>query len=134
LASAPSVDRAVQLGNVLFTSYRPVGDICNPGGDNWVYVVNLLTGNGELDFPGCGEDCSAVRIVSGGNPVLSPPAAVRPGAESDPISDPEVDEDGNLVDPAPAAGCRNDVGIILGDGFVRLKQIDCGRQSWRQVQ
>ncbi len=124
----------VQLGNVLFTSYRPVGDICNPGGDNWVYVVNLLTGNGELDFPGCGEDCSAVRIVSGGNPVLSPPAAVRPGEEADPITDPQVDSDGNLIDPAATAGCRNDVGIILGDGFVRLKQIDCGRQSWRQVQ
>ncbi|SDD10642.1 pilus assembly protein [Aquimonas voraii] len=124
----------VQLGNVLFTSYRPVGDICNPGGDNWVYVVNLLTGNGELDFPGCGEDCAAVRIVSGGNPVLSPPAAVRPGAEGNPVNPRQEDPEGNLIDPAPTAGCRNDVGIILGDGFVRLKQIDCGRQAWRQLQ
>lgn len=125
---------SVQLGNVLFTSYRPVGDICNPGGDNWLYVVNLANGAGELELPGCGDDCGAVRIASGGNPVLSPPAAVRPNEEGDPLTDPQYDADGNLIEPGAGAPCRTEVGIILVDGFVKLREIGCGRQGWRQVQ
>jgi type IV pilus assembly protein PilY1 len=122
------------LGNVLFTSYRPVGDICNPGGDNFVYVVNLENGSGALEMPGCDDGCAAVRIPSGGNPVLSPPAAVKPNEEGDPVGGPQLDGDGNLIDPAAGPPCVTEVGIILVEGFLRLRELGCGRQGWRQAQ
>ncbi len=125
---------SVQLGNVLFTSYRPVGDICNPGGDNFVYVVNLENGSGALEMPGCDDGCAAVRIPSGGNPVLSPPAAVKPNEEGDPVGGPQLDGDGNLIDPAAGPPCVTEVGIILVEGFLRLRELGCGRQGWRQAQ
>lgn len=125
----------VQLGNVVFTTYSPIGDICNPGGDSRVYVVSMLTGAPDLNLGGC-PTCGGTTIGTG-NPVQSPPTAVQPPTTGDrPGIDvpPQVNPDGSLVEPGPAPGCVNDVGLILGEGFGRLKQIDCGRQTWRQLQ
>jgi type IV pilus assembly protein PilY1 len=129
----------VLLGNVVFTTYLPQGDICNPGGVSRAYVVDLLTGapDGNIAGGSC-SNCGGAVIAVEGAPVASPPVAVRPPSDGarEGIDRPVQDRDGsgNLVNPTPAPGCRNDIGLILGEGYARLKEIDCGRQAWRQLQ
>jgi hypothetical protein len=58
----------------------------------------------------------------------------EPGGRQGFEEPPHVGGGGELIDPAPAAGCAVVLGVITPDGFVRYKTVSCGRQSWRQLQ
>lgn len=125
----------VLVGNVMFTSYLPQGDICNPGGVSRVYVMGLLTGSPALSIAGC-TNCAGTIVATEGAPVASPPVVVESPRDGDRegIDVPHVGV-GPLVNPDPAPGCVNRVKIILSDRDpVSIMDIDCGRLSWRQIQ
>lgn len=124
----------IQSGRVFFTTFTPSEDSCNPGGDNFVYALDLLSGAGALtnvqvlpsQATACtGADCGAIRIDQGGAPVTSNSvAAVNPVV---PIE-------------GPPGGCTPGVDcptfeqcqvVIYPGAFVLPRP--CGRQSWRQL-
>ncbi|MEZ5455326.1 MAG: PilC/PilY family type IV pilus protein [Lysobacteraceae bacterium] len=138
----------VQLGRVLFTTFTPDGDVCNPGGTNRVYSLAALTGASNLGVGDC-PDCGAV-VIGSGSPAVSPPVVLTPPSSScrpgiDAGCDLQYeDEDGNActpgdagcnaVSPAAGPGCVNDIGLVLSNGIRRIATLSCGRQSWRQMQ
>jgi type IV pilus assembly protein PilY1 len=125
--------RVVQ-GSILFTTFTPVGDPCNSGGDNRVYVLNALTGAANLGVggvPAC-PDCAGVGLPDG-PPSLNPPvAATRKESSRDPDDPPVLDAAGNVV--AEDAACVLELSLIVDTGARTLRQTSCGRASWRQVQ
>jgi len=125
----------VQLGGVLFTTYSPIGDICNPGGISRVYVTSIQSGGPDLNLTGC-PNCASLDIGTG-SPNRDPRVVSEnqePGGRQGFEAPPHVGGGGELIDPAPAAGCAVVLGVITPDGFVRYKTVSCGRQSWRQLQ
>lgn len=126
----------IQSGRVFFTTFTPSEDSCNPGGDNFVYALDLLSGSGALanvqvlpsQTPACtGADCGAIRIDQGGapvtsnsvaaiNPLVSIPGPAGPGACTPGVDCPTFEE------------CQ----VVVYPGAFVLPR-PCGRQSWRQL-
>jgi len=127
---------SVQLGSVLFTTYSPIGDICNPGGDSRLYVVSAQTGAPDLNIAGC-PGCAGITI-SQGNPVLTAVTALEGRTEGRRagIDDPlPPGGPASVTEPAAVPECTNVIGVIVGNqGFVPFRQIPCGRVAWRQLQ
>lgn len=138
----------VELGNAIFTTFTSLGDECDPGGENWLYVLNAITGARSLDL---GSSGAAGAVLAGtGAPAVAPPIVTtppetecRPGIDAgcDIMGE---DEDGNAcvygepgcdtLSPSAGAGCTSDVGLVLSTGIRRFATLSCGRQSWRQMQ
>lgn len=146
----------VEGGIVYYSTFEPVGDSCTPGGVNWLYGLNTLTGTSALSnlrIPGndsdgdgtpdelcTGSACGAIEMGSGApvpEPViLVPEPDCIPGTLNCPI--PNTCES-NPGDPNCVAVPTQD---SIYDGCVKIisvggRQISqprpCGRQSWRQV-
>ncbi|MEF3080747.1 PilC/PilY family type IV pilus protein [Luteimonas sp. SMYT11W] len=125
----------IQSGRVFFTTFTPSEDSCNPGGDNFVYGLDLLSGSGALanvqvlpsQTPACtGADCGAIRINQGGAPVTSNSvAAINPLV---PITTPAPGSCTPGVDCPTFEQCQ----VVVYPGAFVLPR-PCGRQSWRQL-
>ncbi|MGQ0799142.1 MAG: pilus assembly protein [Pseudomarimonas sp.] len=148
-------------GNVVFTAFQPIGTQCSPGGKNWLYSLNVLTGASGLVFDGCTR-CGGTDLNPGGTsaaPSQDPPIVVDPGVptpqDTDGDGDIDEDDDNDPRDPNCIAGqpgcptelpvdennalggrlCRSNVSVLLPDaGLTPFTQITCGRSAWRQVQ
>ncbi len=129
----------IQSGRVFFTTYTPVEDSCNPGGLNFVYGLDLLSGAGALSnlgaLPGgdavcTGAGCGAVSIDGGGN---------ESGGARAPITSMglgSIDTIKEISSPhcTPGVDCptfEECSVVIYPGGFVLPRP--CGRQSWRQL-
>ncbi len=124
----------IQSGRVFFTTFTPSEDSCNPGGDNFVYALDLLSGSGALanvqvlpsQQPACtGADCGAIKIEGGGAPVTSNSVAA--------ISAVTPVEPASVCDPA-TMNCPTfeQCQVVIYPGAFVLPR-PCGRQSWRQI-
>lgn len=126
----------IQSGRVFFTTFTPSEDSCNPGGDNFVYALDLLSGSGALanvqvlpsQTPACtGADCGAIRIDQGGAPVTSNSvAAINPLVSIPGPPGPDACTPG--VDCPTFEECQ----VVVYPGAFVLPR-PCGRQSWRQL-
>lgn len=132
----------IQSGRVFFTTYTPMEDSCNPGGVNFVYGLDLLSGAGGLSdlgvLPGgdsvCpGGNCGAVSIDGGdgggggdGNPPTSPPVTNLNLGALNRLT--QIDEDCEGDDCATYEECS----VVIYPGEFVLPR-PCGRQSWRQL-
>lgn len=126
----------IQSGRVFFTTFTPSEDSCNPGGDNFVYGLDLLSGSGALanvqvqpsETPACtGADCGGIRIDGDGAPVTSNSvAAITTDSEIKP-------SDGSVCDPV-TMNCPTfeECQVVIYPGAFVLPR-PCGRQSWRQI-
>ncbi len=132
----------VQSGRVFFTTYTPLEDSCNPGGLNFVYGLDLLSGASALSGLGTlpdgtsvctGADCGAVSIETGESggeggegPSASPPVTTSGlGALNQIVP---IDPECEGPDCATYEQCSV---VIYPGGFVLPRP--CGRQSWRQL-
>lgn len=127
----------IQNGKVFFPTYSPVSSSCDPGGQNYMYVLDLLTGSGSLAYvkvlPSAtavctGADCGGIRLASGA-PVTSTSAVVPDSTQSVygltcTPGDPGCTSGG----PPTFEECQ----VVIYPGALVLPR-PCGRQSWRQV-
>lgn len=148
----------VEGGVVYFVTFEPIGDNCTPGGINWLYGLDTITGSPALTnvtLPGqdsnkdgipdqiCTSGCGAVEAGSGApvpdSVVLVPPPACVPGSKNcaapvscavDPTNSACVPE-GLLPGQSSYKGCTK---IVSVGGKQIVQPRPCGRQSWRQVQ
>jgi type IV pilus assembly protein PilY1 len=144
----------VEGGTVIFTAFQPVGTKCNPGGKNWLYALNSVTGANQLNIVGC-TNCGATDLNPEGAtapPTLAPPIVVDPPRGDDIDSDgdgtPDTEEDPNCIpgtpgcrdlpsdgSPLPGRACLATLSVLLPNaGLSPFTQIPCGRQGWRQIQ
>lgn len=144
----------VEGGLVIFTAFQPIGSECNPGGKNWLYAFNAVTGANGLNTPGCTE-CGATDLNPDGQaapPTLTPPIVVDPAppgdvdTDGDGVPDTPADEDclpgtPGCTDlpsdgsPLPGRQCVNSLSVLLPNaGLTPFTQVACGRQAWRQIQ
>jgi type IV pilus assembly protein PilY1 len=125
----------IQSGRVFFATYEPSENSCDPGGTNFQYGLDLLSGAGTLaniqvlpnkDVACTGAACGAVAINNGGAPVMGTGvAAINPVVP--------IDDDPTVCDPTKEScptfeQCQV---VIYPGGFVLPRP--CGRQSWRQL-
>lgn len=153
----------ITQGRVIFTTFTPVGDDCNPGGVNWLLSVSSLTGGNQLTLGGDCTECGGIRLnppEQSTPPATSPPVIVNvvKGPE-DPADDGGTDDDdggdedggdedagdedagtddgaddGGTLPPAGNRVCRADLQVLLQDGAKTFSSVSCGRTTWRQVQ
>lgn len=122
------------LGSAAFTSLEPQGDECSPGALNRLYLVRLLNGSPALNLNNGNSDTGSV-VISQGAPVFDPPIGVISPPDSGPRQGDPLDGSGNLVDPAEGPNCTSRLAAIVGtEGAIDIGVLNCGRQSWRQLQ
>ncbi len=143
----------VALGRVLFTTFTPIGDECAPGGVNWLYSLNALSGAPQLagtqDTSGGGA--GALGLTQPGQsspPAVAPPIVITPpatrpehggGAEGGDDQPPPDDPDDPPPPPPPPPPtvrdrqCVASLGVLTSDGITTFSTVSCGRQSWRQI-
>jgi type IV pilus assembly protein PilY1 len=127
----------IQSGRVFFTTYRPTEDSCSPGGINFQYGLDLLSGAGALSNigvlptgdPVCtNADCGGVAIRGADGSEAMPPitntgvAAINPVSQVDPTCDPATESCATFQE------CQ----VVIYPGAFVLPR-PCGRQSWRQL-
>jgi len=127
----------IQSGRILFDTYQPgVGSDCEPGGQNWRYGLNLMTGGASLgpmtDTTGntVGDASTGAVATTSGAPsrdvAVTQPPSPYPPLYCDP-TDPDCD-------PTPPGTKCSEVIIDPNDPSKSLVlQRACGRQSWRQL-
>jgi len=143
----------VFAGRVLFNTFEPANDPCQPGGLARVYVLSAFTGSGALGGPSGGGCTGCGGLTIGSGAAVAPVFAIKknpatsvgsdlgnPGLE-DPCLD-DCDGGGDGEDPSNpppgASGVRNDwcdsFGQVLpGGNFMAFGTFCEGRQVWRQV-
>ena len=143
----------VEGGQIYFATFEPIGDACTPGGVNWLYGLDVLTGNPGLSnlripdanndgTPICTSNCGAVETGSGApandTVVLVPQPACVPGSVGcpkpvlcrDEPSNPNCKREDELNQRDIYEGC---VKVVSVGGKQIIQPRPCGRQSWRQV-
>ncbi len=156
---APSGERVlfspqVFAGRVLFGSYEPVNDPCIPGGTQRAYVLNALSGGGNLPGDPACPNCGGVVIGTGaalapvigirdpdvtpGTPGSNPGVYTPPPPCVGPTCPPDPGPSEPPVPPGTAGGGRDNwcrsYGLLESAGsFVPLGTICEGRQAWRQI-
>lgn len=126
----------IQSGRILFDTYQPgITSDCEPGGQNWRYGLNLLTGGAALgqvtmaDGQSVGGNSTGAMATTQGAPskdiaVTQPPSPLP--SYCDP-ADP-------TCTPGPPGLKCSEVIIDPNDSTKSLVlQRACGRQSWRQL-
>jgi len=131
----------VQNGKVFFTTFEPKGDACSPGGNNFLYFLDAITGQPaggnisigapEPTLAECTTACGALSILDGAPvrdtilTVPTPPSiaglncAIGPGC----------------VPPAPNAPVPRCTLVLQTPGGQPIfLPRPCGRQSWRQLE
>lgn len=130
----------VQNGKVFFTTFEPQGDACTPGGKNFLYGLDAITGGAALNQVSIGDphadaictSCGAINVLEGA-PVRDTILTV-PTPPSIAGLDCEVGTSGcEPPDPNdPVEKCT----LVLqtpGGQPIFLPRA-CGRQSWRQLE
>ncbi|TDK33703.1 PilC/PilY family type IV pilus protein [Luteimonas terrae] len=126
----------IQSGRVFFTTYSPRNDSCDPGGTNFQYVLDLLSGAGALanvqvlpsGTVACtGSNCGGVALGTGDNTAQPPVvgtaiANITPQRLVNPVCNPAVES------CATFEQCQ----VVIYPGAFVLPR-PCGRQSWRQL-
>ena len=134
----------VILGTLLVNAFQPVGDVCVPGGKNYLFELDALTGAANFSEvlppggtgapPPPGGSGTAGTLIGTGPPQGSPLPVVD-------IPTPPVIGPINCVpgavgcDPIPGGGGSNDCKWTLPNPANKSIQtpIPCGRVSWRQL-
>ncbi len=127
----------IQSGRVFFTTFTPDRDGCDPGGLNFQYGLDLLSGNGALanvkvlsggQVACTGSGCGAAAITGrNGETNMAPVtgtgvAAINPVSQINPACDPAVESCAKFEE------CQ----VVIYPGQFVLPR-PCGRQSWRQL-
>lgn len=135
-------DPDVRGGVVFFPTFETIGDRCQPGGRNWMYGLDAITGGSALggtrsiDGGTVGDIDTGAVEAGGGAPIRAAvftqiPPPCRPGIDPGcPIPTPGAG--GGMNPPLPGAGAQTRCGEVerrTGAVFERA----CGRQSWRQI-
>lgn len=131
----------IQSGRVFFTTYTPSPNAtgCAPGGLNWQYALDLVSGAGALSNvstvgggPVCtNNDCGGVSITDEeGNETLPP--ITNTGLFS--IRPTQIINPGGTCNPATGENCPSfeQCQVVIYPGAFVLPR-PCGRQSWRQL-
>ena len=148
----------VEGGQIYFATFEPIGDACTPGGVNWLYGLDALTGSAALSnlrIPGvdsdgdgqedtlCTTNCGGVETGAGApandTVVLVPQPPCVPGTVGcaapilcrDDPTNPGCKDDDDLDQDDLYQGC---VKVVSVGGKQIVQPRACGRQSWRQVQ
>ncbi len=136
----------LQDGVVLYTTFEPATDACSPGGTNWEYGLDALSGASALNNLHIGSlsggavcpggSCGAMSIGTGAPvrtpTVLIPPPPCIPGVNC-PIPVKVCDPDCHYPPPVAPTGCPSYQPSYAPGSRVTAKPAACGRQSWRQV-
>lgn len=130
----------VQNGKVFFTTFEPQGDACTPGGKNFLYGLDAITGAASLNDVSIGDpnanpicaSCGGINILEG--------APVRDTILTVPMPPPIPGLD---CDPS-VAGCTPPLASAVPPRCTLVLQTPggqpiflpraCGRQSWRQLE
>lgn len=138
----------IQSGRVFFTTFTPEQDSCDPGGLNFQYGLDLLSGNGRIgnvellgrtsgdgnndgvaDNVACtGSNCGAAAVTGRNGEMSIAPitgigvSAINPTVQIDPACDPTVSS------CATFEQCK----VVVYPSMFALDRA-CGRQSWRQL-
>lgn len=127
----------VESGRIFFTTFSPDRDGCDPGGLNFQYALDLLSGNGSLanvkvlntGQVACTDgSCGAAAIIGrSGETTIAPVtgtgvAAINPVLQISPTCDPSVSSCATFEE------CQ----VVIYPGQFVLPR-PCGRQSWRQL-
>lgn len=130
----------VQNGKVFFTTFEPQGDACTPGGKNFLYGLDAITGGAALNQVSIGDpdadaictSCGAINILEGA-PVRDTILTV-PTPPSIPGLDCSIGDPG-CVPPDPNAPVDKCTLVLQTPGGqpIFLPRA-CGRQSWRQLE
>jgi type IV pilus assembly protein PilY1 len=125
----------VVFGQLIFSTFEPLNDLCSPGGTRRIYVLDAVSGTGLLNT--C-ENCGVVEVGEGApvDPaiILRPPQIVGGG-------DPPPGDTGDQTPPelptpedvgALDGWCTEIVMLIPGEGLVPIGRLCEGRQVWRQ--
>lgn len=132
----------VSFGRLIFSTFTPEADPCATGGKNRVYVLNALTGDGQL--PSC-VGCAVIDLGEGAPSepsVFIDPAEDTDGDAPEPLppgwfdpddpdapEPPDPDEEGARED-----WCSDQVVLNPETGeLIVIGTICDGRQVWRQV-
>lgn len=131
----------VQNGKVFFTTFEPQGDACTPGGKNFLYGLDAITGAASLNDVSIGDPnanpicaaCGGINILDGApvrDTILTvPQPPVIPGLDCDPTLDSAcVPPDSSAVPP------RCTLVLQTPGGQPIFLPRACGRQSWRQLE
>ncbi|WP_417472658.1 PilC/PilY family type IV pilus protein [Luteimonas mephitis] len=128
----------IQSGRVFFATYEPSKNSCDPGGTNFQYGLDLLSGAGALanvqvlpsGTAACtGAACGGVAIGGGpDNGGAQPPVMGTGVATISPLQQIDKTCDPTKESCATFEQCQV---VIYPGGFVLPRP--CGRQSWRQL-
>lgn len=127
-------------GTIFFPTFDPGGedatvDPCAPGGVNWLYALNALSGGGAMsglrvgspDADPLASGTGAVQLADAGQaPVRDVAVALVPQRGA-------LGADATPQEIAAALDETCDKVISTAGGFVAYQARACGRQSWRQV-
>jgi type IV pilus assembly protein PilY1 len=130
----------VQNGKVFFTTFEPQGDACTPGGKNFLYGLDAITGAASLNEVSIGDpnanpicaNCGAINILDGApvrDTILTVPApATIAGLDC-------VPGDSGCTPPNPSdPATRCTLVLQTPGGRPIFLPRACGRQSWRQLE
>jgi type IV pilus assembly protein PilY1 len=128
----------IQSGRVFFSTYTPKEDSCNPGGTNFQYGLDLLSGAGALanvevlpdGAAACTDgSCGGVAVTGADGEEVQAPimntgvVAINPVTTiTSPACDPSVESCPTFEE------CQ----VVIYPGAFVLPR-PCGRQSWRQL-
>ncbi len=118
------------LGMVTFTSFVPTQDRCEPGGDNWLYLLRTESGQGALVGESLdGTDYADFAGRDGGikGPPTQPVQRVKP---------PITDDDDDIVKPPQVCISVGDREICLDSDELQEAAMDMyygRRANWIQV-
>ncbi|MEO6064567.1 MAG: PilC/PilY family type IV pilus protein, partial [Lysobacterales bacterium] len=147
----------VQSGKVFFTTFQPIGSACNPGGINFLYGLDAVTGAASLGSIRagsagnvvCGANCGGIALGAGNDaaagPVretvmIVPPRQCVRGVDPGCTAPPEPCVAGSPGCPSPVplpsdnqlyTPCSVKIAAAGSPEFTLPRP--CGRQSWRQV-
>ncbi|MFD0322449.1 pilus assembly protein [Lysobacter gummosus] len=134
----------LQNGRVFFTTFEPIGNDCAPGGLNWLFGVDMISGSGAMagvsPSPGgdsvCGGNCGAVAVIDNKGPPAKSTNVLLPQPPSSELtgcgeSDPNCSTPGALANALASKQCTL---VLRSEASAPLYlPRPCGRQSWRQV-
>ncbi len=135
----------IQSGKVFFPTYQPgFAEDCVPGGANWRYALDPLSGGaayGKINLPEVGDGSTGAVQGEGGAPVrnvgIIQPQPPLPKycdpADKACVLPPACDPKDPTCVPGGAAGCSEVFPDPIKPEKSTIIRRECGRQSWRQL-
>ncbi|HZF98497.1 MAG TPA: fimbrial protein, partial [Pseudoxanthomonas sp.] len=133
----------LQSGKIFFPTYQPgITSDCDPGGTNWLYALNPLSGAaafGKITQPDVGDgNTGAVSRGKGApNRGVGVTQPITPSQlfcdPADPNCDNKCDPASETCTPPPNRGCSIVVIDETNPDEPLVIPRACGRQSWRQL-